>query len=201
MGKMRVYEYAKQRKVSSKEVIDKLKKMNIEVSNHMSSITAETREKLDGTLKRQQEEKNGKNKKAKTEQKTSGSNRSQGGNKPKKRPNQKQKQHANKREKHKNKSQKKQQKNKQKAAPAQPAPQQKTPEHFVYSDTLTVNDLAEKLNKDVSEIIKKLMFLGIMATKNQDLDDDAVELICSDYGVTVEKEIILEDTDFNKYRT
>ena len=63
-----------------------------------------------------------------------------------------------------------------------------------------MNDLAEKLHKDVSEIIKKLMFLGIMATKNQDLDDDAVELICSDYGVTVEKEIILEDTDFEKYR-
>src|SRR5699024_9589568 len=41
--------------------------------------------------------------------------------------------------------------------------------------------------------------LGIMANKNQDLDDDAVELICSDYGVTVEKEIILEDTDFDKY--
>src|SRR5699024_1677216 len=43
------------------------------------------------------------------------------------------------------------------------------------------------------------MFLGVMATKNQDLDDDAVELICDEYGVEVEKEIILEDTDFNKY--
>ncbi len=38
-----------------------------------------------------------------------------------------------------------------------------------------------------------------MATKNQDLDDDAIELICSEYDVKVEKEIILEDTDFNKY--
>src|SRR5690625_1515062 len=44
------------------------------------------------------------------------------------------------------------------------------------------------------------MLLGIMATKNQDLDDDAIELICDDYGVTVEKEIVLEDTDFEKYR-
>src|SRR5699024_1590212 len=77
---------------------------------------------------------------------------------------------------------------------------QATPNHITYSGTLTVEDLAGKLGKQVSEIIKKLMFLGIMATKNQDLDDDAVELICSDYGVTVEKEIILEDTDFEKYR-
>src|SRR5699024_9494680 len=38
------------------------------------------------------------------------------------------------------------------------------------------------------------------ATKNQDLDDDAVELICSEYNVEVEKEIILEDTDFEKYK-
>src|SRR5699024_11370534 len=75
----------------------------------------------------------------------------------------------------------------------------KTPEKITYSDTLTVADLAEKLNKDTSEIIKKLMFLGVMATKNQDLDDDAVELICDEYGVEVEKEIILEDTDLNKY--
>src|SRR5699024_10493368 len=43
------------------------------------------------------------------------------------------------------------------------------------------------------------MFLGVMANKNQDLDDDSIELICSDFNVTVEKEIILEDTDFNKY--
>src|SRR5690625_1404133 len=64
---------------------------------------------------------------------------------------------------------------------------------------MTVDELAGKLNVDVSEIIKKLMFLGVMATKNQDLDDDAIELICSDYNVTVEKEIILEDTDFEKY--
>ena len=74
-----------------------------------------------------------------------------------------------------------------------------TPKHIVYSGTLTVNELAEKLHKDVSEIIKKLMFLGIMANKNQDLDDDAVELICGDYDVTAEKEIVLEDTDFLKY--
>src|SRR5699024_9239824 len=49
------------------------------------------------------------------------------------------------------------------------------------------------------EIIKKLMFLGVMGNKNQDHDDDSIELICSDFNVTDEKEIIHEDTDFNKY--
>src|SRR5699024_12764582 len=53
----------------------------------------------------------------------------------------------------------------------------------------------KKLNKNN----KKVMFLSVMAKKNQKLDDDTIELICSDFNVKVEKENILEDTDFNKY--
>src|SRR5699024_3836559 len=82
--------------------------------------------------------------------------------------------------------------------PKQPV-KKETPKEIKYSGTLTVSELAEKLNKESSEVIKKLMFLGVMATKNQDLDDEAVELICDEYNVDVQKEIILEDTDFNKY--
>src|SRR5699024_9111930 len=49
-----------------------------------------------------------------------------------------------------------------KEAPASTkAAKPETPKHIVYSGTLTVEKLAEKLNKDVSEIIKKLLFLGI----------------------------------------
>src|SRR5690606_17756856 len=47
MTKMRIYEYAKQRNVSSKEVIAKLKELNINVSNHMVTIDEETIKKLD----------------------------------------------------------------------------------------------------------------------------------------------------------
>ena len=46
MSKMRVYEYAKKNQVTSKQVIEQLKKLNIDVANHMSSITAETIAKL-----------------------------------------------------------------------------------------------------------------------------------------------------------
>lgn len=74
-----------------------------------------------------------------------------------------------------------------------------TPSKITYHGILTVQDLAEKLHKEPAEIIKKLMFMGIMATKNQDLEDDAVELICDEFNVEVEKEIILEDTDLDKY--
>src|SRR5699024_5987750 len=102
--------------------------------------------------------------------------------------------------KQKRHKQNRQNKRHEEVTPQQPEVKVETPKHIVYHDTLTVDELATKLNKDVSEIIKKLMFLGVMATKNKELDDDAIELICSDYDVTVEKEIILEDTDFDKYR-
>ena len=63
MSKIRVYEYAKKHNISSKDVITKLKEMNIEVSNHMATIEDADIVKLDATY----------NKKAKqrTEQKQS----------------------------------------------------------------------------------------------------------------------------------
>ena len=199
MGKMRIYEYAKQNNVTSKEVIEQLNKMNVTISNHMSSITTDTMAELDKKFKQDTEQKD---KSTQTQAKKSNAHSpTKGGHKKNQRsqPNQKQ-QSKRKAKQRKNKSQqKKKQTNRANRSDNQKITKDKTPEHIVYSDTLTVSDLAEKLQKDVSEIIKKLMFLGIMANKNQDLDDDAVELICSDYGVTVEKEIILEDTDFDKY--
>lgn len=48
MSKMRVYEYAKKHNISSKDVITKLKDMNIEVSNHMTTIEPAAVQKLDG---------------------------------------------------------------------------------------------------------------------------------------------------------
>ncbi len=47
MTKMRVYEYAKKNELSSKQVIQKLQNLNIEVNNHMSTIEEEAAKKLD----------------------------------------------------------------------------------------------------------------------------------------------------------
>src|SRR5690625_5042355 len=193
MSKMRVYEYAKKNELTSKQVIEKLKSLNIEVANHMSSISGDTIAKLDTALKAPTEKTAKKSTRPKSSQKKPS-------NQVKTRDQQNRQAKAKVESTHK--GQKKQQtgsKKTEEKSKGKAQPKQKTPEHNTYSGTLTGNDLAEKLQKDVSEIIKKLMFLGVMATKNQDLDEDAIELICDDYGVTVEKEIILEDTDFEKY--
>ena len=55
--------------------------------------------------------------------------------------------------------------------------------------------MRKKLGREPAEIIKKLFLLGVMATINQELDKDAIELICADYGVEVEEEIRIDITD------
>lgn len=54
-------------------------------------------------------------------------------------------------------------------------------------DTVSVKELAEKMSKPASEIIKKLLLLGTMATINQELDFDTANLIAEDFGIEVEK--------------
>ncbi|MFA1820634.1 translation initiation factor IF-2 [Virgibacillus oceani] len=202
MSKMRVYEYAKQNNTTSKNVINILKEMNVEVSNHMATISTDTIKKLDAKFHPDAVKKENPKPK-KPEQKTNPANKAANQTNKKKEdrgnqrnnPNQK---HQNKQTKNKNNNKfNKGNKGKENKQAAKPVKQ--TPKKITYSETLAVSDLAAKLNKDTAEIIKKLMFLGVMATKNQDLDDDAVELICAEYDVEVEKEIILENTDFDKY--
>ena len=52
--------------------------------------------------------------------------------------------------------------------------------------TMTVGDFAKLLKREPSEIIKKLLFLGIMATINQEIDTDAMELIAGEFNVELD---------------
>ncbi|MDO4744227.1 MAG: translation initiation factor IF-2 [Clostridia bacterium] len=62
-------------------------------------------------------------------------------------------------------------------------------------DSITVGELSERLNKPSTEVIKKLMMLGIMASVNETLDFDTASLIVEDFGGKVEHEIILTEED------
>ncbi|SEH73578.1 bacterial translation initiation factor 2 (bIF-2) [Halobacillus karajensis] len=177
MTKMRVYEYAKKNELSSKQVIQKLQNLNIEVNNHMSTIEEEAAKKLDqafgkGDKPKAQNQEKGKSSKPKNSKKPG--NRNQ-----------------------RNNNQRGNNQKNQKTAPQQGQKKGKKqmPDKITYSGSLTVGDLAEKLNKDSSEIIKKLMFLGVMATINQELDKDSIELICEEFGVEVEEEVVVDETD------
>ncbi|MBO8159396.1 translation initiation factor IF-2 [Thermosyntropha sp.] len=68
-----------------------------------------------------------------------------------------------------------------------------TPEVITIEDSITVRELAEKLNKTPAEIVKKLMELGTMASINQIIDFDTAEIVASLYEVKVEREIPEEE--------
>lgn len=210
MSKMRVYEYAKKFNISSKDVITKLKDMNVEVSNHMTTLEDDAIKKLDSIYNKSTEEIQNNNKiagskniaatyeeesdamaeKGKTTQ-TKNNNSKPGFNKPKSNNNN-----------NNNKNRNNNNRNKGKQAPvAPPAPkkEKELPTKITFSDSLTVAELAKKLHREPSEIIKKLFMLGVMATINQDLDKDAIELIAGDYGVEVEEEIKVDATDLEVY--
>lgn len=86
--------------------------------------------------------------------------------------------------------------NRRQAPQQQQRPVPETPSKITFTESLTVGELAKKLRKEPAEIIKKLFGLGILATINQALDKDAIELICSEYNVEVEEKIVIDETNF-----
>lgn len=69
---------------------------------------------------------------------------------------------------------------------------------ITYSSPITVGELAEKLHRNSSELIKVLFMLGNMVTINSQLDDDTVELLCMEFNVKVTKEIIVDESDLEE---
>lgn len=178
MSKIRVHEYAKKNNISSKDLMTKLKEMNIEVSNHMTMLEDEVVNKLDNQY-------------------------SAGAEKPSVADEFEVEEKVVRSKKNSNKNKKKGKGNEDKRqdnfAGRQQTPIVETPDKITFSGSLTVGDLAKKLSKEPSEIIKKLFMLGIMATINQDLDKDTIELIATDYGIEVEEEVVVSETEFETF--
>jgi translation initiation factor IF-2 len=193
MKKMRIYEYAKEKDVASKEIIDKLNNSGFSVSNHMSVIDDKMMETLEGSkstnsnvateVKKTTEKENRPPKQQKNEGKRNNFKPSNNNNNKKGQQNRGNKQQKGGQQQ-------------QRQEPPKPKP---LPDKITYTGSLTVGELAKKLHKEPSELIKKLMFLGVMATINQELDKDSIELIAGDYGVEVEEEIVIDEMDFESY--
>lgn len=71
-----------------------------------------------------------------------------------------------------------------------------TPKKIIVRGNSTVGETAKLLHKDASEVIKKLITLGVMATINQELDIETILLLAGEFGVEVEVKIPVEDDRF-----
>ena len=73
----------------------------------------------------------------------------------------------------------------------QPAPVHKAeiarPTHIKVGESIAVKDLASKMSCTATEIIKKLLLMGVMASINQEIDFDTAALVASEFGVTAEE--------------
>ena len=62
-------------------------------------------------------------------------------------------------------------------------------------DEISVGDLAALLHMTSAEVIKKLFVLGVMATVNQVIDYDTAEIVATELGAKVEKEVVVTIED------
>ncbi|MDY0010820.1 MAG: translation initiation factor IF-2 N-terminal domain-containing protein, partial [Candidatus Izemoplasmatales bacterium] len=68
----------------------------------------------------------------------------------------------------------------------------------IYKQGMTVLELAEEMDKPVTEIIKKLMFLRVMATQNQEISRENAELLAMEYNLEFKDEVITDVTRFDE---
>lgn len=162
MSKIRVYELAKELKVSSKELIRILmEEFSVEVKNHMSVIEDEDAELIKELL--------------------SGSDKTI--------VDEYEEQLA---EEVNNVKKKKKKKNKK----AEQEEEELEVEVIEIGETITVKELAEKLNKPNAEVIKTLMFEGVMAGVNQEINFEIASKVAEKFEVEAykkEEEEILEE--------
>ena len=70
---------------------------------------------------------------------------------------------------------------------------------ILFKEGMTVADLAALLNISGTELVKKLIELGLMLSVNQAVDYDAAELICEEYKKVLKKEETQDVTNFDSY--
>ena len=58
-------------------------------------------------------------------------------------------------------------------------------------DEIVVSELATRLKATVTDVIKKLMGLGVMANQNQTIDFDTAALVAEEMGAKVEHEVVV----------
>ena len=164
MQKTRVYKIAQELNMTSKELIEKLEELDIKVTNHMSSLSMEEAEVIIELLGDKREEKEENMTKTEVEDIKDIET-------IKEQP-------------------------KQEIEPEEMDFEEEEAydsNAIIIGDTIVVGDLAKKLDIAASEVIMKLIKLGIMANINQEIKFETAEKIAVDYDISLEREVKEEE--------
>lgn len=86
--------------------------------------------------------------------------------------------------------------------PAKPVTERKfheLPTEFEYTAGMTVAEIAKRIKREPAEIVKKLLLMGVMATQNQSLDGDTIELLMVDYGIEAKEKVEVDNADIERF--
>ncbi|OCB01022.1 translation initiation factor IF-2 [Clostridium beijerinckii] len=183
MSKIRVHELAKELNIESKELITILKEeFNIEVKNHMSTIEDEDAELIKELLAGKSPSDlvaaadNAENSKSIVdvyEEELA--------------------EQLNKGIKKKKKTKKEEQEEARIAAEAEAEGKV-----IEIGGSITVKELAEKLQQPSNDVIRTLIFAGVMAAINAEIDFETAEKVCAEYGVLVERKEEIQELEVLK---
>lgn len=193
MTKVRVYELAKEFNVPSKELVNQLNNLGLNIKSHMSVLEGDDLEIVKEFFKNEEtpaspveEEKyqsGGKEKvakkapvKAEKSDKPQPSKAPQGNNKRNGKNNKRNKRNFNG-------PQREEERDTRDSAGGQS-------KNIEMEGKIMVKDLADAMNQGVGKVITKLIQLGIMANQNQEIDFDTAQIVAEDFGYTVtQKEV------------
>ncbi|MBG9988176.1 translation initiation factor IF-2 [Aerococcaceae bacterium DSM 111176] len=216
----RIYEFAKEQNVSSKDILDIASKQGLDFGSHMSSIDQEDEKKLLQAMKNsksnsKQNNNEDNSKKESPKQQKSNQNKTTQSSNTKKSEGSTTKQNNTTNNKSQNNNQRsantdsksegsnrrgnrrrnnRRRGNRRNTNEGKGITQRKhrdLPESFEFTEGMNIQDIAKVFHRDATDIIMKLMGLGIMANQNQALSKDVIELIAIEYGVeAIEKEVV-----------
>lgn len=73
------------------------------------------------------------------------------------------------------------------------------PTEFEYTDGMNVAEIAKRIKREPAEIVKKLFMMGVMATQNQSLDGETIELLMVDYGIEAKQKVEVDNADIERF--
>jgi translation initiation factor IF-2 len=171
LAKVRVYELAKELRMTSKELISKMKDLDLNINSHMSSLEEEEAEMVKELIEEEKKLKKSHNR-----------SNSKYNKKMNKKGNKKNRQQSIAKEVDRVKSD-------------DGKVEGKKITSIEIGDTITVKDFAEKIGVSATELITKLIGLGVMAGINDSIDYDVASLVGEEFGCEVIKKDHVEDTD------
>jgi translation initiation factor IF-2 len=183
LSKIRVYELAKELEITSKDLIAILQEeFNVEVKNHMSVIEEEAAELIKELFAEKEKEKKNENEAPKEDIKEKYEHLVD----------------ENSIKNRKNNNGKNKNRNEESTIIEEEKEDRVEETVIEMDETITVKELSEKLEKSSTEVIKELIFMGVMAGINQEIDFETAQKVAEKFETIVIKKESADEEDVDQ---